>query len=254
MSKFKVVGVIPVRFASSRFEGKALVEILGKTMVERVYTQSKKSKLLEDLFVATDDLRIKKEVEKFKGKVIMTSPDCPTGTDRVCEAIKDIETEIVVNIQGDLPFIEPEMIDSAIEPLLKDSKIEFSTIMHEINDEESIRNPNVVKVVVDNSGFALYFSRSPIPYPRRRENSKFYEHIGVYVYRKEFLLKFSKLPSTKLELTEGLEQLRAMENGYRIKVVEVKCPTYAGIGIDTPEDLKKVLSLLEKNNFYKKNN
>lgn len=247
----EIIGVIPARFASRRFEGKALIKIFGKTMIERVYTQSKKSRLLEDLFVATDDLRIKEEVEKFGGKAVMTSSHCLSGTDRICEAVKEMDVKIVVNIQGDLPFVEPEMIDSAIIPLLENSSIEMATIMHKINDEEAMKNPNVVKVVVDKNGFALYFSRSLIPYPRKIEHLKVFEHIGVYVYRKNFLLKFSQLTPTSLELTEGLEQLRALENGYKIKVVEVKCKPFAGIGIDTPEDLKRVIAMVEKEtNFH----
>lgn len=242
----KVAGIIPVRFASSRFEGKALAKILGKTMVQRVYEQAEKANRLDEVWVATDDLRIKEEVERFKGKVIMTSSSCPTGTDRVHQAVKDIDTEIVVNIQGDLPFIEPEMINSAVKPLLDDPTIEMGTIMHQITDEEAMSNPNVVKVVANKDGFALYFSRSLIPYPRRKENFGVFEHIGLYVYRKDFLFKFAKLSPTTLELTEGLEQLRAIENGYRIKVVEVKCKPFAGVGIDTPEDLKRVISMVER--------
>lgn len=230
-----IIGVIPARYASTRFPGKPLADIFGKPMIQWVYENSKKSKLLNEIIIATDDKRIFDTVRNFGGKVVHTSKRHKSGTDRICEAVEKIKCDTVVNIQGDEPFINAENIDKAIEPMLNDSKINVSTIAVKIDNHADIRNPNKVKVVFDKNNFALYFSRSVIPYPRNE--SQYYKHIGLYVYRKKFLLEFAKMKRTKLEICEELEQLRILENGYKIKVIEVKEDS---ISVDTPSDLKKI--------------
>jgi 3-deoxy-manno-octulosonate cytidylyltransferase (CMP-KDO synthetase) len=234
----QALGVIPARYGSTRLEGKPLVDIIGKPMIQHVYENVTRSSILDDVIVATDDSKIKKVVEGFGGKAVLTSPDCTTGTDRVAEVARNLDVQVVVNIQGDEPFINPEMINEVAEPLLRDKNILMGTLMHKIKNEEDLSNPNVVKVVTDKSGFALYFSRSLIPYPRRSEGHRAFEHIGIYSYQKDFLLKFDELKPTPLETSESLEQLRALENGYRIKVVLTK-QKYIALSVDTPEDLEK---------------
>jgi len=238
----QVIGVIPARYGSTRFEGKPLADIWGKPMIQYVYEQARKASILDEVIVATDDLRIKEAVERFWEKAAMTSPKHPTGTDRSGEVIKNLDVNIVINIQGDEPLIDPELIDEVGQPLLDDPKIEMATLAHEITTKEEHMNPNVVKVVTDTQGFALYFSRSLIPYPRKTENFHVYEHIGIYAYRKDFLLKFIQLPPTPLERTESLEQLRALENGHKIKVIITE--KYTGLSVDTREDLEKVKAIL----------
>jgi 3-deoxy-manno-octulosonate cytidylyltransferase (CMP-KDO synthetase) len=234
----KVVGIIPARYHSTRLEGKPLVDILGKPMIRHVYERARRSTLLEDLFVATDDERILAAVEGFGGKAVLTSADHTTGTDRVAEAAFSLDAQIVVNIQGDEPFIEPGMIDEIVAPLLEDPQLPMCTSMHEVRDPEDFSNPNVVKVVRDLSGDALYFSRSLIPYPRYAAGHRVFEHIGIYAFRKEFLLTYAKLKPTPLERFEALEQLRALEYGYRLKVVETQ-EHYIALSVDTPADLEK---------------
>lgn len=238
----RVIGVIPARYGSTRLEGKPLADIWGKPMIQYVYERARRASILDEVIVATDDLRIKEAVERFGGKVAMTSPKHPTGTDRSGEVIKDLDVNVVINIQGDEPLIDPKLIDEVGQPLLDDPKIEMATLAHEITTKEKHIDPNVVKVVADAQGFALYFSRSLIPYPRRTENFHVYEHIGIYAYRKNFLLKYIQLPSTSLEKTESLEQLRALENGYKIKVIVTE--EYTGLSVDTKEDLEKVKAFL----------
>lgn len=240
----RVIGVIPARYGSTRFEGKPLADIWGKPMIQYVYERARKAPILDEVIVATDDSRIKEVVENFGGKVAMTSPNHPTGTDRIGEVVKNLEVEIVINIQGDEPFIDPQLINEVGQPLLKDPKIEMATLAYEITKKENQMDANVVKVVTDTQGFALYFSRSLIPYPRKMENFHVYEHIGIYAYRKNFLLKYIQLPSTILEKTESLEQLRALENGYKIKVIVTK--KYTGLSIDTKEDLEKARVFLRQ--------
>ena len=246
MSNFqKVIGVIPARYGSSRFRGKVLAEIAGKPMIQWVYEQASQSKTLDQLFVAVDDPRVQKCVEGFGGKAVMTGRNHQSGTDRIAEAVAKIETDIVVNIQGDQPLLDPKMIDEAVQPMLEDTTVQMSTIKTKIS-EEDYSDPAVVKVVVDENDFALYFSRSLIPYARDKRAVNVYEHVGLYVYRKDFLLKISKLPQTYLEKIEMLEQLRVMEKGYKIKVVETKSKQAAGISVDTPEDLAKVEKLVKE--------
>ena len=234
----EAIGIIPARYGSTRFPGKVLVKIKGKTMIQRVYEQAKKSASLKDVIVATDDQRIFREVERFGGKAVMTSQRCKSGTDRVAEVAKKLKEEIIVNIQGDEPFLPPQMIEEGLLPFKKDKGILIGTIATKIKDYSVYNDPNVVKVAVDKDNFALYFSRSPLPYLREVKFSSIlpiYKHIGLYIFRRTFLLKFNSLPKSPLEKIEGLEQLRALENGYPIKVVITR---YDSLSIDTQEDLK----------------
>ena len=213
-------------------------------MILRVYERAGKAKLVKDVIVATDDKRIFDAVKGFKGKVIMTSASHKSGTDRLAEVAANLKCDIVINVQGDEPLIEPKMIDDALSPMMADANLEMATLKTKIIDEAELNNPNIVKVVTDKNDFALYFSRYPIPFMRGGSpNSELqtpnfhYKHIGLYVYRKDFLLKFAQMKPTPLEEAEKLEQLRILENGYKIKVVETK---YNSIGVDTIEDLEKV--------------
>lgn len=236
----KVVAVIPARFASTRFPGKALAEIEGKPMVQWVYERASKAERVSKVVVATDDERILEAVRAFGGEAVMTSPEHPTGTDRVAEVAERLlpEAEAIVNVQGDEPLIEPSEIDAAVEALSSDPEADMSTLAAPIREEEVFENPNAVKVVCDRRGYALYFSRSPIPHYRegRREPQPLL-HVGLYCYRRETLLKLVRLPRSPLEEAESLEQLRALENGMRIKVALV--PRHEP-GVDTPEDLERI--------------
>jgi 3-deoxy-manno-octulosonate cytidylyltransferase (CMP-KDO synthetase) len=250
----KITAIIPARYGSTRFEGKALADICGKPMIQHVYERTIRSSLVSDVVVATDDERIASVVRKFGGRVEMTSTGHETGTDRLAEVAGRIDSDIIVNVQGDEPLIEPAMIDEAIEPLVGDGSIMMSTLKSRIKTLHDFLSPNVVKVVTDWEGFALYFSRSPVPNFRDKWNDlkdeKFstgkllcYKHVGLYVYRREFLLQFSQMSPTYLELSEKLEQLRVLENGYRIKVIET---SHDSIGVDTPADLAAVVDKLRK--------
>ena len=245
ISRGPIVGVIPARYGSSRFEGKVLTNIAGKPMIQWVYERASKSKTLDELFVAVDDPRVQSRVEQFGGKVVLTAAHHKSGTDRIAEAVENMSADIVVNIQGDQPLIEPDMIDEAVQPMIDNPEIQMSTLKRQIEKDE-FDDPGVVKVVVDDQDFALYFSRSLIPYPRYDENIRVFEHIGLYVYRKDFLLKISKIPQGYLEKIESLEQLRVLEKGYKILVVETKMDRSAGISVDTPEDLKKVERIISQ--------
>jgi 3-deoxy-manno-octulosonate cytidylyltransferase (CMP-KDO synthetase) len=237
-----VIGVIPARYASTRLPGKPLADLLGKPMIQHVYENAARSKTLDALIVATDDARVREAVEAFGGKAALTSEAHSTGTDRVAEVVAALEVPIVVNIQGDEPFVHPGMIDEIVTPLLEDPLLPMCTSMHAIQDREDFDNPDVVKVVCDLAGYALTFSRSLIPYPRQGAGHSVFEHIGLYAFRREFLLTYARLPPTPLEKTEALEQLRALEHGYRIKVVETAQP-YIPLSVDTPEDLEKARHL-----------
>lgn len=245
----KVVVVIPSRYQSSRFMGKPLAEVLGKPMIQHVYERVLKSKTASMAAVATDDRRIFETVEKFGGRVILTSPDHPSGTDRIAEAVETLgvaDTDIVVNIQGDQPTFEPSQIDEVVQPLLEDATVDFSTLIYRIRRDEEITDPNAVKVVFDRDHFALYFSRSMIPFVRDRgKRADYWKHHGIYAYRKSFLIAFTKLPQGTLEKLEALEQLRALEHGYRIKVVETE---FDSIEVDTPADLERVKALMAAQN------
>lgn len=245
IKKSRVVAVIPARYKSTRLPGKPLAEICGKTLIHWVYNQARKVRNLDDVFVATDDERIKKTVEKFDGKAIMTSEKHPTGTDRIAEAIKKINADIIVNIQGDEPLFNPRSVEKLIDTLVSDKKREISmtTLMTKITNKDQYNDPNTVKVVCDKSCFALYFSRSLIPYPREKQNFKVYKHIGIYGFRKDFLMHYTKMKQTPLEKIESLEQLRILENGFKIKLVETDCEP---ISVDTPEDLEVLRKYFER--------
>ncbi|MFQ5901530.1 MAG: 3-deoxy-manno-octulosonate cytidylyltransferase [Thermodesulfobacteriota bacterium] len=231
----KIVTVIPARYSSTRFEGKPLVPINGMPMIQHVYERVRQCPLIEKTIVATDDERIIKTVKDFGGDVVLTSPLHKTGTDRLAEVAGNIEADIIVNVQGDEPLIKSEMLSQGIEPLINNPEIPISTLKVKIHDNREIQDPNIVKVVTDSQGYALYFSRLPIPFLRSSNGCAYFKHIGLYVYRKWFLLKFAALEPTPLEKAERLEQLRALEHGYKIKVVRTE---YDTIGVDTPGDLK----------------
>ena len=236
------VAIIPARFAATRLPGKVLVDIAGKPMVQHVYERAVATPGIDRVLVATDDERIADVVRGFGGEARMTRSDHTTGTDRLAEVAEGLNAEIVVNVQGDEPLIAPASIQIAIEPLRHDPTLPMSTLRERISDEREIQDPNNVKVVVDQNDFALYFSRSPMPYCRSTDTPvTFWRHLGLYVYRREFLLHYARLTPTPLQLAEGLEQLRALEHGYRIKVPLTPHPA---IGVDTPEDLERVRRLL----------
>lgn len=238
----KIIGVIPARFGSSRLPGKVLADIGGKSMIQHVYERAKKSVLLEDLLVAVDDQRVADVVKKFGGKAVMTDPALPSGTDRVAAAVKNLDVDIVCNIQSDEPFTSANFIDEAVRPLIEHPELNFSTVMHSIDYPEGLDDPGVVKVVRDINGYGLYFSRSLIPYPRYKDKHKAYEHLGVYAYRKKALLKFVEWAPSPLEQAEALEQLRILDNDEKIYVAESKVPFYA-LSVDTQEDLEKAQKL-----------
>ncbi len=240
----RILGVIPARFDSSRFPGKALAVLAGKPMVQHVYERATGSRYLSDILVATDDERIAAAVRAFGGQVRMTRRDHATGTDRVAEIASAEPAPLYVNIQGDEPLIDPEAIDAAILATYGDESISMGTLKKRITDPTDILNPNVVKVVTNLVGDAIYFSRCPIPYERdgRGSGANFYKHVGLYVYRRDFLLRYPDLTVGPLEQTERLEQLRALENGYRIRVVETE---YESLGVDTPQDLDRIRELFQ---------
>lgn len=238
----KTVCIIPARYASSRLPGKPLKLIIGKTLIQRVYEQVLKAKLIDDIFVATDSELIEKEVKKIGGKAIMTSVNHNTGTDRIAEAAKNINCDIIVNVQGDEPLINPETIDNLVRKMIENENLDMATAATTLSVEE-YNNTSVVKVVRNINEEALYFSRSLIPYPRNAFTVSPLKHIGIYAYRKDFLFKYTKMKQTPLEKTESLEQLRALENGYKIGVIETE---FKGIGVDTKEDLEKVIEYIKR--------
>ena len=265
----KILGVIPARFASSRFPGKVLAQIASKSMLQHVYERASLARYPTATIIATDDERVYEAARSFGARVVMTRADHVSGTYRVAEAASAENAELVVNIQGDEPLIDPAAIDAAILPLAHDSGIVMSTLKKAIEDPREMADANVVKVVTDRNGDAIYFSRCPIPYERGEASSgpefgdrhqrprgakdapwdagvwppgTHFKHIGLYVYRRDFLLGYSGLPVGPLERAERLEQLRALENGYRIRVVETECES---LGVDTPEDLERVCRLYE---------
>lgn len=235
-----VIGVIPARYSSARFEGKVLADIEGKPMLQHVWERAKQALLLDDLIVACDDERVAEVARGMGAKVAMTAKAHACGTDRICEVVNPVDVRIIVNIQADEPLIHPVMIDTAAQALLNDPSISMSTLMKKIEDAGQVSDPNVVKVVVDRNNFAIYFSRGAIPY--HAANSEvgspvYYKHIGLYGYTKDFLFMYKNLPASDLEKVERLEQLRVLEAGYRIKVIETR---YDTIGVDTPQDLERV--------------
>lgn len=237
----KKVAVIPARYSSSRFPGKPLVDICGKPMIQWVYERVSKVEEIDQVVVATDDERIYEVVQEFGGCVIMTG-ECSCGTERVYQTCKEIDADVVINVQGDEPLIKIEMIQGLIHAF-EDETVQMVTLKKRITNEEEINNVNVVKVITDNQENAIYFSRYPIPYVRENQEIEIYKHIGIYGYRKTFLEKFISLPQGLLERAESLEQLRAIENGYKIKVVTTE---FQSVGVDCPEDIEKVLEQIEK--------
>ncbi len=239
-----IVGIIPARFASSRLMGKPLADIGGKPMIQHTYESSKTSRLLHEVIIATDDDRVAGVCRDFGARVFITPKEIATGSDRIAYAAKHLpDADIVVNIQGDEPFIQGIMIDQAVEPLLFDLSVNVSTLAKKIETVEELKSPSVTKVVFDYNNFALYFSRSPIPYVRDAKTAfdhiikaDIYKHIGLYVYRRDYLLRFTGLAPTDLEQIEKLEQLRMLENGFKIKVVVTN---YENLAVDTPDDLKR---------------
>lgn len=237
-----IIGIIPARFASTRLPGKILADIGGKPLIQHTYENSKKSKVLDDVIIAVDDEKVAKVARDFGANVIVTPKDLQSGSDRVAYTVKDLsDAKIIVNIQADEPFIKGAMIDQAVEPLLFDKTVNISTLAKRIETVDELRSPSVVKVVFDYNNFALYFSRSPIPFVRdaktNSEKIKFgeiYKHIGLYVYRIDYLFKFTKLQPTDLEKIEKLEQLRMLENGLKIKIVPTE---FDSLSIDTQDDL-----------------
>lgn len=239
----KVAIIIPARYGSTRLNAKPLLEVNSKPIIQYVYEAAKKSKLADEVIVATDDNRIKEAVEKFQGKCELTSENHKCGSDRIAEvSSRHPEFDYILNLQGDEPQITPDVIDLAIDTLINDDKADISTLVREIKDEKQINNPNCVKCVFDNSNYALFFSRCPIPYKRNENQAPYYAHIGIYGYKKDSLIKMTKLPQADIEKQESLEQLRALKNGLKIKVgITTLNPT----GIDTIEDYEKFKKLME---------
>jgi 3-deoxy-manno-octulosonate cytidylyltransferase (CMP-KDO synthetase) len=236
------IAIIPARYHSTRLPGKALADIAGRPMIEHVYRRTAEARLVRSVVVATDDRRIVEAVEAFGGVARMTSPDHASGTDRLAEVACDLDADLVVNVQGDEPLIDPRMIDEAVAPFAGIDGLEMSTLRRRIDDPSDYASPHVTKVVVDARGFALYFSRAPIPYVRDAgAAAPAWRHVGLYVYRRDVLLRLAALAPTVLERSEALEQLRALEHGIRIHCVET---AYDSVGVDTPADLARVRARL----------
>lgn len=238
----KVLAVIPARYASTRFPAKVLAEVDGKPLVWHVYDRTRRAALVSETVVATDDARVAEALRPYGVPVVMTRADHPSGTDRAAEVARGSDAAVVINVQGDEPLIDPATIDATLRPLLDDPEVPMATARRLIGDAADIGNPNVVKVVCDLRGRALYFSRSPIPFirdgaDRAASRTCYWQHIGLYAYRRDFLLRYADLKATPLENLEKLEQLRVLENGFPIAVVETE---YESIGVDTPEDLERV--------------
>lgn len=238
-----VIVVIPARYESSRFPGKPLAVIAGRPMIEHVYRRAAGARAIARVLVATDDERICRAVEAFGGEAMMTRADHATGTDRLAEVAGRLACDIIVNVQGDEPLVMPAMIEQAVAPLVADPGLQMASLRHRLAGRDEYMDPNVVKVVVDRQDYALYFSRAPIPHVRAGEATpaEAWRHIGLYAYRRGFLPRFAALAPTPLERRERLEQLRALEHGIRIKVVET---AHAAVGVDTPADLDRVARLL----------
>lgn len=240
-----IIGVIPARYGSTRLKAKVLADISGKPMVQRVWESAKKSRLLDDLIIACDDERIKKAAEDFGARAVLTSKKHQSGSDRIAEAVRSLKVDIVVNIQGDEPLVHHTMVDDMARALVKDKECVMSTVVKPLDNIKELNNPNIVKAIVDRKGFAIYFSRSVIPYNREGIDIKkigYYKHLGLYAYRKNFLLNFKNLPASHLEKAEKLEQLRVLEAGYKIKAVKTLFDT---IAVDTQDDLERVEHFLK---------
>ncbi len=239
----KTAIIIPARYGSSRLEGKPLLKVAGKSVIQWVYEKAKASKYADMIIVATDDERIYNEVKSFGGEVEMTSVDHKCGSDRIMELVsRHPEIAYICNLQGDEPLIKPESIDEVIKNVKEDEQADISTLIRVLTDDEEINNPNLVKCVIDKNNFALYFSRSKIPFERNTGIAKFYGHLGIYGYKRAALEAMTTLEQTPLEKTESLEQLRALENGMKIKTSIVD---FVPVGIDTREDLEKFKQIIE---------
>jgi 3-deoxy-manno-octulosonate cytidylyltransferase (CMP-KDO synthetase) len=239
---YKVVGVIPARYESKRLPYKLLKVLCGKPVLQWTWEHASSAKCLDRLIIACDHLKIEKTAKNFGAEVILTSSGHTSGTDRVAEAVRDIETNIVINIQADEPLIHPSVIDALVETMKSEPNLMMATARKRIDNEEEVNNPNVVKVICDKDNFAIYFSRFPIPYIRESNFNKiYYKHLGIYAYTKDFLYTFKNLPQSYLENAEKLEQLRALEAGFKIKVIETQFDSW---GIDTEEDFQKVEKIL----------
>ena len=242
-----VLVVIPARYGSTRFPGKPLALLHGKPVIQHVYEQAAKARSAEEVVVATDDERIAAAVARFNGRAVMTDPSACSGTDRVAEVARARAAEVIINVQGDEPLVHADMVDQLAECLTRHPAVPMASLMVPLRDEADAQSPNVVKVVTDRDGFALYFSRAAIPFQRSTPSGnpaqRCYKHLGIYGYQRHFLLQFPSLEPTPLEQFEQLEQLRALEHGYRIKLLETVHDT---IGVDTPDDLRRVEALLRK--------
>jgi len=234
----RAVGIVPARYASTRFPGKPLTPIAGLPMIQRVWQGARGAKRLSEVVVATDDERIAAVCRDFGARVVMTSADHPTGTDRLAEAARGLDAEVIVNIQGDEPLIEGFVVDAAVDALLADPEVPMATLAHRAPPGAE-NDPNRVKITLDRHGFALYFSRAPIPYARDASfRPRYWQHIGLYAYRRDFLQRFVELPQTEAERAESLEQLRALEHGYRIRVAVIE--GWESAGVDVPGDVARV--------------
>ncbi|MFA5059812.1 MAG: 3-deoxy-manno-octulosonate cytidylyltransferase [Candidatus Omnitrophota bacterium] len=241
----KVIGVIPARYGSTRLEAKVLIKMAGKPMIWHVWNRAKQSKLLNDVIIACDDERVRKAAVEFGANAVLTSKDHTSGSDRIAEVVNPLDVDIVVNIQGDEPLIHPSMIDDLVRLLLDDKECVMGTVIKPLTDEAQLADPNIVKAIIDKNKYAIYFSRSTIPYNRNKipiGEIGYYKHLGIYGYRKEFLFTFKNLPKSRLEKAEQLEQLRALEAGYKIKTVETKFDT---ISVDVQEDVVRVEEFLK---------
>ncbi|WP_299525139.1 3-deoxy-manno-octulosonate cytidylyltransferase [uncultured Lutibacter sp.] len=242
----KIIAMIPARFEASRFPGKLMKDLAGKSVIVRTYEATKSSNLFDEVYVVTDSVIIFNEIKANGGEVLMSKNEHESGSDRIAEAVENLEVDIVVNVQGDEPFTQTEPLKKLLEVFKSDvnKQIDIASLMLKIEEDEEINNPNNVKVVTDEQNFAMYFSRSPIPYPREKSTAVYYKHIGIYAFRKESLLKFTRLPINNLEATEKLENLRFLANGMKVKMVETN---QIAIGIDTPEDLEKANAIFKNN-------
>jgi len=243
------VAIIPARYASQRLPAKPLLDILGKPMIQHVFERTVRARLVNEVVVATDDARIASAVHSFGGQAVMTPESLRSGTDRVAYAARFLQNaDIIINVQGDEPLIAPEMIDEGVRPLIEDDQIVVGTLVRKIESDAELASPSIVKVVLDTNGDCLYFSRSVIPFVRDRPSAEwlwshtFYKHIGLYVFRKEFLHNYAQLQQTPLEITEKLEQLRILEHGYRIRAVVTR---HDSVPVDTQQDLDRVRSILQ---------
>jgi 3-deoxy-manno-octulosonate cytidylyltransferase (CMP-KDO synthetase) len=239
----KIISMIPARYSASRFPGKLMQNLAGKSVIVRTYEATVATQLFDDVYVVTDSEIIFNEISSIGGKAIMSKKEHQSGSDRIAEAVENLDVDIVVNVQGDEPFTERESLEKVLRAFIDDhhKEIDLASLMVEIHDWDEINNPNTVKVIVDQSNFALYFSRSPIPYPRDKEaGARYFKHKGIYAFRKQALLDFYKLPMQFIEATEKIECIRYLEYGKRIKMVET---SVEGVEIDTPEDLERAKKL-----------